>query len=413
MNTYILKLTKYFLRTFLFIAFSFTINKTLFSATFQTSGAEVKTAAGAGTTISRGASSIFYNPANLILSKRFEPYIETSILNLKYDYTYPGYDAISVKTTTPLPFLGFSYQPMQKLTFALTFLPIPEGSGKTTIKKLPTREVSETPIVVDVESKGNGLSYVLGTAVAYRLFSNLAIGLSYIRDEAGSQILAKDIFSGAVVYSYKGKTTTDAFRIGSRIYLFSRSLVLGITYKPVATSKSKAEEYKISEPELVKKKSTGKEYSYLSLGAEYEFRTFSPFFEITREFHEELRKNSNGDETDYYDTTNTVFGLKYRFSFTHRLIFAYGNFPSYLGDGLMKERAADGKELNGLKFGNVNGIPRSVYSFGYQLRLPSQTYNFGFSHQQGSCSVGEDSRGYGDYSLAINYLILSASFQVF
>ena len=73
----------------------------------------------------------------------------------------------------------------------------------------------------------------------------------------------------------------------------------------------------------------------------------------------------------------------------------------------MASRSKNDYELRGMSFQEFDGVERTVYSGGYEVKADGTDYDFGASYQSGSREVSEDSRGYGNYKLTVFFLTAS------
>ena len=377
-------------------------------------GAESKAAAGAGQIASRGAPANYYNPANLIESPvGIAPYFAIDINAVAYSFEYPGKDAVKVARTVPIPFVGLVYRPegFKNLVVGGSFLPIPAGSGKQKIKRLPLliTETVRVPQIVDVEtSGGETLGYRTTLGCAYKIVSGLSVGIALRLSRSDDGTVASNSDTGLVVLRGQTESTTQASSMGVRGQAMGGRITGVFTLHPGASSKIKSREEfpSVSADAVLEQDRTVK--GPLGVGAALEGRIWkglSPYIEV---FHEQWgvlrdQKRSSGfvqGGSDYLDTTDAIVGATY----THgrsKFIGGYGVYQSHLGQGIVQAESADDKALIGQRFADIDAIPHEIFSLGYSIRYPRAQMTTAVSNASGQRDVWEKAMGYGHYELEI------------
>lgn len=383
-------------------------------------GAEAKAHAGAGQLASREAPANYYNPANLIESKGMVTgYAELGILSLTYTYSYEGFDAVEVSKTTPLPFFGGTVKPLPALSIAVSLLPLPASSSEQKTENVPSREITAEPITVDAETKGTGLGYRLSLGAAYRFLETFGVGLSVVSSHSETRLTAYSHNDGMTLIETDKDTTTTQIILGLRGVALKGRATGALTLRLPSSTKTTGE----TRIKLIGDATTdasSETEGPLGIGFGIAGRVFgglSPFFEVLYQGYEGIEETAKvGLEEGAVAYQNTLdIGLGADFAWRGQTFTAaLGLYDSPLADGVMKERADDGKELVGMKVQDVDKMPRKNLAGGWarsflkgRLRVQS-----GLSYVFGSRSVAENARGYGDYDLTIVTLIAGAAYRL-
>lgn len=403
-------------------------------------GIQPKVSSGAGQTTSRGATALYYNPANLIMSKFIEPVLDVSYATVDYSYTHTDADSFpdpaAVKVATPLATVGVSLRPIEELAIGVAFLPTGTGALQL-IENVPQELNLGTYELVDVETKQT--SSKLAAGVAFRPVFPIAIGAGLIRTQEKFETLVyrqSDDEVPAVDALYGGAFMQ--YIVGARSELIDRALVLAVSYKTAVTKEytgdiaygldGQAGEYQTFE-------GVGYAPATIGAGVEARFGIIGVFGEVLIEqwsAGRTLVKRGIGleepPETDYKDTINFAGGIKFWPAPKHMLEASFAIYGANVGDGLreedeegpedellrMKLQDDDDEEagprdndIAGVGFGDLEAIPRTVFGGGYRMKLQDHGYlQLGAQYQTGTREVPEDFDGEGSYSLTV--LTLSA-----
>jgi hypothetical protein len=402
-------------------------------------GIQPKVSSGAGQTTSRGATALFYNPANLIMSKFIEPVLDVSYATVDYTYTHTDTDSFpdpaAVKVATPLATVGVSLRPIEELAIGVAFLPTGTGELQL-IESVPQELNLGTYELVDIENKQT--SSKLAAGVAFRPVFPIAIGAGLIRTQEKFETLVyrqSDDEVPAVDALYGGAFMQ--YVVGARSELLDRALVLAVSYKTAVTKEytgdiaygldGQAGEYQVFE-------GVGYAPATIGAGVEARFGIIGVFGEVLIEqwsAGRTLVKRGIGleepPEKDFKDTTNFAGGIKFWVAPKHMLEASFAIYGSNVGDGLREEdeegpedellrmKLQDDDEeagprdndVAGVGFGDLEAIPRTVFGGGYRMKLQDHGYlQLGAQYQTGTREVPEDLDGEGSYSLTV--LALSA-----
>ena len=387
-------------------------------------GSETKSKAGAGTIASRNAPANYYNPANLIEEKRgTSPYLSLDFLTFNYSYEIEGYDSVAIKTSSPVPFLGVTWQSESDFPVAFSALPIPASSGERKIEKLPTLKFAgdseSKPVLMDVTTKGEGVSLRSSFGVAYKVMTGLGVGLSMTYGSSKGSTTAKTHGGDEDLMIDKTDTTTYRFILGVRASALRGTLNSGLAIHLPAVSKSKGS---TQYPALAGDAKAPKSGSYkgpmtIGLGGNGEFFGFLiPFGEVRYTNWATLRNQKQDQvleqaKVDYFNTTDIIIGSDFKIS-EYKVTFAYGMYQSYIGDGVMKSESEDDKELIGMEFQNMTGVAHSNLALGFDMPLWSGRLQTGLMYISGERDVWNKGRGYGHYELSILSVTASTSFAL-
>jgi hypothetical protein len=389
-------------------------------------GIAPKASAGAGQTVSRGPSAIFYNPANLIFSKFIEPYFDIALAKVDYVYqcTRPGdcddLDPTVVSVTAPPVTVGLGFRPVP--SFALGLAIVPTGTGaEQQIEGVPL-EISGAYQTMDIVQSNSGMKLALGAA--FRIGHPFTLGAGLIRTSEKTSLIAtvqgnEDPLIDAL---YGGDF--NQFIVGARSEIIDRALVLGVSYKTAVVKTYQGDVLLDVTEEADYEPFEGVGYIPASIGFGVEARisNFGAFFDLTHDMWSGGRtvaKSGLGEdpaEVDYVDTNNITVGAKFWPAKKHMLTAAFGLKQANVGDGtegepptgsdgellrLQDDEEGDGK-VGGMQFGNLDGIPRTVVAGGYRYKLSGTGYfELAGQYQKGSRVVPENFKQEGNYSISV------------
>ena len=389
-------------------------------------GSQPKVSSGAGQTTSRGPSAIFYNPANVIMTKFIEPSLDAAFASVSYTYQHANTedfpDPAVVKLTTPLVTIGAAFRPIKQLTLGFAYLPT--GMGKPQLVLNVPQVVSEDYELVDIETTQT--SSKMAGGLAFRPVFPFSIGLGVIRTQelmtlkvyrkSDEEIPTVDALYGGAFMQYIG---------GIRSEIMDRALVLTASYKTAVTKSYNGDISRIG-TDFVPLERIGYAPAVIGLGAETRIGDFGLFGEIVMEQWSAgrtiVRRGlgiNEPTETDFKDTTNFAGGIKFWVAPKHMLQLSAGMFGANVGDGvrvtadpenpdsdnflqLNTQDGATAESIAGVGFGDLEAIPRFVVGGGYRAKLQGSGYlQLGAHYQKGSRKVAEGSEGEGIYDLTV------------
>ena len=219
-----------------------------FGYSFIYPGIQPGTEAGLSQINTRGASSILWNPANLVVTppafksrpdkktkgrRGVEVYGDVSIMSVNYSYTREGVPPLKVSRTAPPVNLGFSWRPQSRFSLGAFFIPRP--SSKSTLTDYPFPEGGSVKPSNVEQSSG---SVVSGFGVGIKANPNLSLGLSLI-ETAETNTLAvyfQDSASDVPFVQLESSGSFIQFLFGVRAKV-SSSVTIGASIKTPVTKK--------------------------------------------------------------------------------------------------------------------------------------------------------------------------------
>lgn len=400
-------------------------------------GIAAKASAGAGQTVSRGPSALFYNPANLIFSKFIEPYVDVALAKVDYVYqcTRPGdcddVDPAVVSVTAPPVTLGLGFRPVP--SFALGLAIVPTGTGTPQeITGVPL-QISGAYQVMDITQANSGMDIALGAA--FRIGYAFTLGAGLIRESTKVQLVATPQGGDEPLIDALYGGDFNQFVVGARSEIIDRALVLGLSYKTAVVKAYKGDVLLNLSPDSDFEPFEGVGYTpaTIGLGLETRIGDFGVFFDFTRDMWSGGRLVAKGGlgtdpaEVDYVDTNNIVLGAKLWAAKKHMLQLALGLRQANVGNGTEEAAASGSNEgellrlqdeeeegdgtVGGMTFGNLDAIPRTIVAGGYRYKLSGTGYlEFAGQYQKGARVVPENFHQEGNYSLNILLLGVGVAF---
>lgn len=390
-------------------------------------GIHPKVSAGAGQTVSRGSSALFYNPANLIFSKFIEPYLDVSGAQVNYVYKHVDdqFEPVTVAVTAPPVTAGLSLRPTP--SFAIGVAVLPTGTGaEQEVEDVALELTPGTFELCNVVTKNEGMKIAAGAA--FRIGHPFTLGLGVIRASEKTALLIYREASGEdpfVDALYGGES--NQFVGGIRSELFDRKIALGLSYKTAVTKTYKGDVLVAVDEnaDFVAYEGQGYVPATIGFGAEARFGMVGVFLDVTLEqwsAGRQIAKRGIGEdpsEVDYVDAMNPVVGAKLWIAPKHMLQAAFGMYPANIGDGdevadaatlTQEEEEGDGR-VGGVTFGNLDAIPRTVAAGGYRYKLSGTGYlQGGVNYQTGAREIPEGYNQAGSYSLSVLLVGLGIAF---
>ena len=416
----------------LFLLCSFLSGSQLAEATdIIVPGIQPKAGSGAGQTVSRGASALFFNPANLIFAKHIEPTVDISYARITYTYLhtnedrYPDEVAYSTKATPVTVGLALRLIP----NFAAGIAIFPTGAGETRlVKNVPLfvpglNSYPPNGRLVDIATAESGLKIAGGAAV--RLGSSFVLGLSTIFMQDKFKQYQVALPEEEPYLDVKNQGSFTQFVGGMRAEVLDRRLAMALSFKTPVTKKYKGDfiidtSYGKKPPAEGPLETT--EYLPMAIGFALEGRmgAIGLFVDLVNEQWSKGRtlvkrgfQNDPG-AIDLKDTNNIAAGIKLWPGEAHMLTISYGIHGSNIGDGsqisnsggnnlnLIQNAQAEDDKVGGMTFGNLEGIPRTIMAGGYRYKISGRGYvELAGQYQKGHRIVPVDYAQEGLHSLQI------------
>ncbi len=384
-------------------------------------GVQPKVSAGAGQTVSRGSSALFYNPANLIFSKFIEPDFDISFAKVTYTYQHTDtaqYAPAVVDVTAPPVTIGLGFRPTPSFALGISILPTGTGAPQN-INAVPL-EIEGTYQLMNIVTKNSGMKIAAGAA--FRAANAFTIGAGLIRtSEKIATIATPDGSEDPLIDALYGGDSNQ-FIVGFRSEIIDRALVLGLSYKTAVTKPYKGDILinLSDDADYVPFEGVGYTPAAIGFGAETRFGDFGIFFDFLREMWSggrAIAKSGLGTDppfVDYIDSNNISGGIKFWMAKKHMLTLAFGLDGANIGDGteetkssgLAGDAATADDTATGVSFGQLEAIPRTILAGGYRYKLSGTGYmELGGEYQKGSRVVPANFHQEGTYTL--NVLMLS------
>ncbi len=344
-------------------------------------GVEAKAAAGAGQTVSRGASSLFFNPANVILTQNFEPEADLSFANITYSYQNANtgvFEPAVLGISTPTMSFGLGWRAKPDLAVGFEVLPLGLGSSQEYFGA-PVELSPGSVQALDVSRKEIAAKIAAGGA--YRFLKRFTFGFGVIVTSERSSLRTKNAGTERIMSeaSYVGKSVQP--NLGLRLDI-GYGVVLGFSFKTSVTrayqgtfsvntaKEGSAEDFQIGEY-------TGKAFdpSVLGAGVEWRILKYGFFADFTRKFWASGRTISKSGlgadprEVDLKSTNDFVLGSKLWFANNHLVQFAVGSNAANSGNGSVIGADNATRDVAGVQLGQIEAIPRTILSGGYSYKI--------------------------------------------
>jgi hypothetical protein len=369
------------------------------------SGAESKAAGMESALRADGPPSLLYNPANL--SRGYgdqwsQPYLEVGFYQVNYTYEHPDYDPITVTTTSPSATLGYGYRLHEKVTYGV--LLFPESQSQMTVPMLPINLGEETKTVTldkrDLTTHG-------AVGAAFEVGYGVALGMSMIAtyEDHREKITAanKEDIIGNVSY----RNVFYRPNIGLR-YIPRDGLRTAISIRPPMTKTYRGSQTiqgneTTTSPRIIDYKPTainagiGANIRPLTVNLEAQYEIWKEGSNVIK--NNFVRENSRAD---LKNITQISSSMGYRFSKFHVVSIGYAHLPSPWGDGIAKTNENEG--LEGVEFGQLNGVTLDVLSLGGRWKISEYDISFSLAKSQGTREIIGNKENKGFYLVDINSL---------
>lgn len=426
-------------------------------------GAAAKSSAGAGLTTVTGPMALFYNPANLAISARFQTDFDISIAKYQYEYVHTDqskFKPVVISDTVPPIGLGASAKLSEQWTLGLSLFPTGVGE-KQIIIDIPLYLGDGLYQIADVELVSSGSKVVFGSS--YRPTPWMLIGMSLFRIEEKSDT---SVFKAGEVYPFLRTISEGVFYhpiFGLRTNLNIPALAIGFSFSPMLLKKYKGKFlFDLTGDDQAKGI-----YSYhptkqvealpmtIGLGVKWRVSTWSIFSDLVYEAWKQGQKLVTrglpiaSPKQDLKNTLNIYVGGSYKLNI-NEFSLAVGNQPSNLGDGLkyVKQTStffrnshgfsgtdhslqASGQAnlqqdsaqtvVEGMTFGNISGLSRTIISLGWQRPFrflgayDAKTPGFGsvtLYSMSGSRTVPPGYSQEGRYRITINMVNFGVTYRM-
>ena len=344
-------------------------------------GILAKASAGAGQTLSRGATALFFNPANLLLSEGIQPEADLSIAKVTYAYQNTDsdtFDSAVLNIKTPMASAGIAWAPRPDLAFGIAAVPYATGLAQF-IYGVPVELTPGLYQALDIEKK-----QVLGrlaTGVAWQLFDEVEAGAGLIYSSERTSIATKNAGTDRAVVeaSYAGKSAQ--LNIGLRGHIGAATIV-GASYKTAAKrtysgnlAVNVAAGNSPNSFEVQPFEGSGYDPATLGLGIETRLGSAGLFLDYVREIwaagRTELKSGLGTDALtiDLKSTNNIAFGIKYWLLSPHMVQFSVARNDGNMGNGDVLPAGQAPRRVGGIQLGQLEAIPRMIYAAGYSYQL--------------------------------------------
>jgi hypothetical protein len=344
-------------------------------------GIQAKASAGAGQTVSRGATALFFNPANLLLSERIQPEADLSAANIAYAYQNSEtetFDSAVLNIKTPMVSAGIAWRPRPDLAFGIAAVPF--GTGSAQIDYGVPIELSPGIFqALDVAKK-----QVLGrvaSGVAWQLFDNVEAGAGVIYSSERTSISTKNAGTDRTIIeaSYAGKSAQLNIGLRGNIgaatkIAASYKTAAGRTYAGILAV-NVAPRNSPDSLELQPFEGRGYDPATLGLGFETRFGPAGLFLDYVREMWAAGRgvlKSGLGTDTptiDLKSTNNIALGIKYWLRHNHMLQISVAKNDGNMGNGDVVPADQAARQVGGVQLGQLEAIPRMIFAAGYSYQL--------------------------------------------
>jgi len=429
--------------TIFILIFTFT-NNLCVASPIDSPGVHAKAGAGAGQTISRGPTSLFYNPANLIYSKFIEPYLDVGFTTVNYQFLSidEEFEVAGFEQSGPPITFSLGIRPFPSLSLGFVYH-APAEAGFTALGVPLNLDGTLKPYDIALQKKVT----VMGAGAAFRFLHELTVGVGVLMTTDTQSIAIGEPEAEVATVDEIFKASYMQIVAGLRSELFSRAVVVGLSYRTGTMIKYQGLSFLASRggEEDADFEGIGYAPGAIGFGLETRFANFGVFVDVVLEQWTAGRliaRRGFPDEplaTDYIDTMNLAGGLKWWFLPKHMFQVGGGIYPANIGDGITSEAASaalhnskdqandqakdgaisllqddeieDDGSIAGAQFGDLNAIAKTVVSLGYRAKISGHGYfHTGFQMISGSRVIPEDAEGAGQYTLSAMVFGLGVAF---
>lgn len=384
---------------------------------FAAFGVQPKISAGAGQTVSRGPTALFYNPANLIFAKFLEPDFDIGFAKVTYTYQHTDtetYAPAVQDSMRPLVTAGLGFRPLPSFALGVALCPLANDAA-TKVSGVAFEVTPGTYKAMEVARKDTTL--IAAGGAAFRIVDALTLGAGVNYQSDKNAVLVQE--DGADPYIdalYAGSSMQ--FLLGVRSELFERYLVFALSYKSAVTEKYRGNILINKDPSTSDYETyggVGYKPAVIGFGAEARLGSFALFVDVTHaawSSGKSIYKRGYGQDpgsVEFVDTNDFAGGLKFWPAPTHMLEIAFGMLSANVGNGSEitatsggTTTVADEERVGGVEYGQLEAIGRMVFAGGYRYKITGNGYfAFGGHYETGSRTVPEGYSGEGTYQLKV------------
>lgn len=371
-------------------------------------GAEAKLAGLESGNQVRGAASLLYNPANLVLSSSEEPYVEVGYAQFTQEYKSDPYDNVRIKVRTPHVTLGHVSQLHAHPGFYWGLVMYPERFGEQRIEGLP-RRISDENYALDV--KNYDRVFKLGLGTAYKVNSQVAVGAALIASNEIHEIHAKEVGASEDLVEVYAHNNFYRYVLGSRITLEKMSAVLSVQPEIVKTYKGRQMLLKNqTDPRLV-------EFEPLSIDLGFDFKFVEGWTLSVEGVHKrwsqgknQFREGISSDSrnSDLKDVFEYSLSALYLSPWQWSIGGGYAFQPTPWGHGSYDP--ISGKHVIGADIARPNSVDRRTYSVVAESQMfKTVDLTFNYLTSRGERTVKDSGDRPGKYKSTMD--ILSAGMR--
>jgi len=370
------------------LSFALTLAPRALAADFLMPGIQAKAAAGAGQTVSRGATSMYFNPANLSTTRGVQPEIDLSMAQITYTYQNAdtgSYVPAVLTATTPLASFGLAWKPIPQLALGVAMLPLGNGTAQVD-NGVPAQITPGTIEASNVTRNQTAFRAAVGSSVQFNKMFAIGVSLLYYSDQSKVSLVKSGTDRVTLNADYKG--TSKQYVVGTRLNL-PHSVTIGLSYKTavtrtytgsldVNTASSNATEPVFQNQDF---KGVGFDPAQIGFGIEGRIGYFGAFFDFVRENWSAGRSiykqglGTDGDATDFIDTNDITVGARVWLTPKHRLEAAFGMDGGNMRAGdPVDSTSTKFPSVRGVRIGQLEAVPRNIYSGGYRYSMGRSSY---------------------------------------
>ena len=334
-------------------------------------GGESKTRGGLGNLSTRGSGALYSSPSQLTQDKEPLWYIDINWGRAEYSFEVDG-KTNNYSFGFPWPIVGYSDESSWG-HWAVSGLIIPPGASSLELKGLNSRETGENLVPLNIRQDSGdkfGFVLVLGHGLEWRNW-RWGWSLHLRRSSLSEEII--DVETGVLLREenlskYSGRLLLSISKN------WNSTTLVGIDFSPWHLARETGNSKTIGLIEYQEKKIDDQLTRPIS--ATLSLKKNWPALTLEANLKATYLGNNQKERDLELDTNDTLdFALSSSVPFNDGLlILGFGNYQSFLGEGIMNTRASNNKEVRGFSFGDVDAIPHQIYSFGYETRVKEIDY---------------------------------------
>ena len=377
-------------------------------------GASSTYESGLSQTNTHGAAAVANNPANTLLTKKYEAYADMTILNVNYTYTRPDHAPAKIAITAPPVNFGFSLKPSSKFALGLFFTPRPGGSQAQKIQNVPVSTGADV-LMLDLELRST--SFITAMGAGFKVNKSLALGLSVIETAEDTQVIARQSGTtddAGVLAGMRYRGVFMQVLAGFRAAMNSATVVAGSYRTAVAKSYRGTEIVKGDQDNNISKK--GYSPGILAIGGEHKLGAPVVFSEIQYvQWSGGKASNSSGlpggvNFSALNDVINLIVGGRLKIPGGHSGSASLGIYPHNVALCSKTEEISSADAASGVGFGDFDALDRMMFSGSYRYSGKKRDITAGFNFISGSRTVPSGYPNEGKYALSVFSVGAGASF---